>query len=110
MACTDDLLKIINPLSPFMDEGICDKEIKSKLQNMNNKDFDYLLSVLCEQFSITNVCPTYSIYKINLLNKNVSHHLDINDESSDNNDFPTIQYDDNHLFLEMLSTESFIFF
>jgi hypothetical protein len=112
MACTDHLINIMEPLVPFIESsniGICDNSIKKHLSLLNRNDYDTLISIISGQKAIIKTYPYYSLYKVSLYDKKFSHHLDIYDESGDENQ-TSIQYEDNNLTLHIFSVESLIYY
>lgn len=112
MTCTDRLIETINPIINLFESseiGICDKKMIKHLRSLNTKDYDYIISLISGQTSILKTYPYYSLYKVNIFNNKFSHHVDIFDDSGDD-DRITIQYDDNHLMLHIFSVESLIFY
>lgn len=111
MACTDVFVSVIDPLIPFLDSpdiGICDTNIKKHLSTLDRKEFDIMMSMITGQKSMVNTNSYFSIYKINIHNKQFAHVLDVHDNSGDEHQ-TTIQCDDNHLVLHIFSPESIIF-
>jgi hypothetical protein len=103
-------INILSSITEFIDDNnICDKKMRSQLSRLNNKDNETLLSILCAQKSITASFPYYSLYKFNIMTNKFSHHLDITDDSGDEHSL-SIQYDNNHLMLHILSIESLMFY
>lgn len=112
MTCTDRLIATVNPIINLIESSeinICDKKIIKHLTSLNSKDYDYIISLISGQTSILKTYPYYSLYKVNILNNKFSHHIDIFDDSGDDNRI-SVQYDDNHLILHTFSVESLIFY
>lgn len=102
-----DIIDIIEPLSGFCDDTICDETIVNFWRQLKFKQYDYISCFLYNQKSINYFNPSYSIYKLNLSNSHFEHHIDVN--TNVGNEYHTaIQLNETHLLLHILSCETLI--
>lgn len=96
-------------LGDFIDEtNFCDPKMKKMLSLMQHKDHDILLTILTGQKSVSSINPQYSIYAYNIIKKNFLHILDLKDD--DQNECIYLQYNQNELQINIISTESMLFY
>lgn len=99
---TDNLLKVSNHLEQFLESDVLyDQKIHKHISRLSPIDYNRLLQLLCNQKPVSG---SYSLYKVNMYNKTFSHHLDTLGEE----DYVTLQNDNNHLLLNIHSIESLI--
>lgn len=105
----DKIEEAFTPLFASYDINICDRKVMKYMSMINKEERDHIYLVTLGQQSIARTRPEYAIFKINILNKKFSHHLNLHDDSGDDNDF-TIQYDEYHLLLNIVTPDSFLHF
>jgi hypothetical protein len=103
--------EIILPLIPYTKDDKYDDKFHKKISSLSFEDIDIGISYLMTQTKMLNLMNlTFSNYKINCRDKNVELVFD----SIINNDIDKwccmLEYHSGHIFLEMLSHESFINF
>lgn len=102
---TDEFIAKINPLIPFIkDEKVYDKKITMSLCTMTSTDLEKLISMLCNQKSFFDDI-NFSMYKINILTDEFDKHVDFYNKNKSRDSY-SIQYNDQHLLLNIMSIES----
>jgi len=100
---------IIDLVEPYYGIGVCNENTLSILQKMTFSMYDELTNFLVDQISIKTYCPTYTIYKVDIMSKLCSHHLDIDTNIGDMF-HTTIQATDKFIMLHTLSQNTLILF
>jgi len=103
----EQITDAFTPLFASYDIGICDEKIMKYMSMINKNERNHIFSTLLGQYPIEKIKPEYAIYKINIFNEKFSHYLTLYDESSNESDF-TIQYDEYHLLLNIISPDCFL--
>ncbi len=100
--------EILSAITPFFGDDICNDTIFRKLATMGNNEHTNLIKILIDQ-NPPSKNSTYSMYKVNILNNEASHHLDIDKYNYDADQYyNTIQCDDQNIFLHILSVDSML--
>ena len=103
--------EIILPLIPYTKDDTYDDTFHKKISSLSFEDIDIGISYLMKQTKMLNLMNlTFSNYKINCRDKNVELVFDtiVNDDID--KWCCMLEYHSGHIFLEMLSHESFINF
>ena len=103
--------EIILPLIPYTKDDTYDDTFHKKISSLSFEDIDIGISYLMTQTKMLNLMNlTFSNYKINCRDKNVELVFDtiVNDDID--KWCCMLEYHSEHIFLEMLSHESFINF
>ena len=103
--------EIILPLIPYTKDDTYDDTFHKKISSLSFEDIDIGISYLMKQTKMLNLMNlTFSNYKINCRDKNVELVFDtiVNDDID--KWCCMLEYHSEHIFLEMLSHESFINF
>jgi len=100
---------IVGLIEPYFGVGICDKTSLNMLKKIDFNTYDLVTNFLLEQISIKTFCPTYTLYKVDIVTHLCSHHLDIVTEIS-NIYHTTLQATDKLIMLHTLSHSTLIFY
>jgi hypothetical protein len=110
-ATSESFNKITHFLSGYMGESVCTDHMLEKLKKIKFNDYEKkVLNFITPQISVSSIGPSYSLYKIGIINQIPSHHVDVTGNIN-SMFYTTLQADDKHLFLNCLDIQSlFLFF
>lgn len=100
---------IVSLIEPFYGVGICNDVELNILKKIKYDTYDLVTNFLLEQISIKTFCPTYTLYKVDIITHLCSHHLDIVTDITDQY-HTTLQATDKLIMLHTLSHSTLILF
>lgn len=106
---SNEFIEINNVLGLYMGIGICDENVNSKIAEIDFHKYEQFMNLITSQKFVSSIEPIYSMYKVNLVTHEVSHHIDIAGNIQ-NMYYTTIQSDDRFLVLNCLCVNSLMTF
>lgn len=98
-----------NKLMSCMGSGICDDNKRHTIASAGFGKYEKVMNFLLNQNPVSNISPTYSMYKANLYTGIASHHVNIEGDIKESY-YTTVQASDGVLFFNCLSIESLMMF
>jgi hypothetical protein len=95
------------PLEPYMAEGICYDYLHKKISTMKFREYESIFNMYTQQTKLKDIFPQYSLYKIDVMTKEFSHHIDIECDIG-NMYHTTLQSNSQFIMLHTLCPESII--